>query len=97
MGFLGSLIFSLIYTGFKYSFKKLQTRKATAIRFGILGALCAFNLFITIYLSCEIPEFWWMYLISTGVVFCLFVWRFVWDGILLIKNDFDPSHDAPAQ
>ena len=97
MGFFGSLIFSALYKGFEYGFKKLKTRKATAIRFGILGALCAFNLIMTIVFCCQIPEFWWLSLISTGAIFCMFVWRFVWDGILLVKNDFDAPHDAPKQ
>ncbi len=96
MGFIGSLIFSMIYTGFQYGFKKLKTRKATQIRFGVLGVLCAFNLFVTIYFCCTIAEFWWLYLMTTGVLFCVFVWRFVWDGILLVKNDFDSTPDAPA-
>ena len=95
MGFFGSLIFSALYKGFEYGFKKLKTRKATAIRFGVLGVLCAINLIVTIVLGCQIPEFWWLFLITTGAIFCMFVWRFVWDGILLYKNDFDEPHDAP--
>ena len=95
MGFFGSLIFSAIYKGFEYGFKNLKTRKATWIRFGILGVVCAFNLIATIVLACQIPEFWWVSLITFGVMFCAFVWRFVWDGVLLIKNDFDAPHDAP--
>lgn len=97
MGFLGSVIFGLLSAGVEYSFKKLKTRKATWIRFGALGVFCAFNLAATICLCCTFPDYWWLPLISTGALFCAFVWRFVWDGILLIKNDLDAPNGAPEQ
>lgn len=97
MGFLRGLIMSAIMVGGKYCFKKLKTRKGTLIRFCILGVLCAFNLITTIILASQIFEFWWLILITTGGMFCVFVWRFVWDGVLLVKNNFDPPDDAPTK
>lgn len=98
MGALGSLIFDLLHMGCEYGFKKLKTRKATLIRFVVLGALCGFNLFATIYFVCTATELWWMGLMTFGAIFGAFVWRFIWDGVLLVKNNFEaPPKKPPAK